>query len=250
MADDRYADAMRHAERVLENVATRAERKLKAMASRTPEAKAAAKRERQRRKREAARRFKRIIVALGAILAAFVAWSVIVGPMGAFGGGMLGLLMIAAIIILAKYPTARRGPQVVEQLSNAEVVHRLDALLVRERPALPPRALAQVDAISTQLPLLEKRLETLDGLDPLAQDARRLMGQHLPDLIERYERVPISVRQERDAEGYTVEDRLLRGLGAARQAIDDMGRKLSASDVSAFETQGRFIESRYKDGEL
>ena len=101
-----------------------------------------------------------------------------------------------------------------------------------------------------QLPLLEKRLETLDGLDPLAQDARRLMGQHLPDLIERYEKVPTNFRREQDAEGLTVEDRLLRGLGAAREAIDDMGKKLAASDVSAFETQGRFIESRYKDGEL
>ena len=27
-------------------------------------------------------------------------------------------------------------------------------------------------------------------LDPLAQDARRLLGKHLPDLLDRYERVP------------------------------------------------------------
>lgn len=247
--EDRYAKAMEQAERVLQNVAERSERALQTMASRTPEAKAAAKRERQRRAREAAKRAKRIFYAVLAIfLGAMVVG--IITPIGIMGGLAALMLALFATIMLAIYPKSRAKVTEVQALSNAEVVHRLDALLIRERPALPHRALPQVDAISTQLPLLEKRLETLDGLDPLAQDARRLMGQHLPDLIQRYERVPPTLRQERDAEGLSVEDRLLRGLGAARQAIDDMGKKLAESDISAFETQGRFLESRYKDGEV
>ena len=247
--DDRYAEAMGRADRVMRQVATRAEKAVRTMASRTPESKAAAKRERQRRKRELARRIKRILLAVGAIvIATIIAGSLTpIGIMGAFAAFMLALF---ATVFLAIYPKSRRQVSEVTALSNAEVVHRLDALLIRERPALPSRALPQVDAISAQLPLLEHRLETLNGLDPLAQDARRLMGQHLPELIQRYERVPASFRQERDAEGLSVEDRLLRGLGAARQAVDDMSKKLAESDVSAFETQGRFIESRYKDGDL
>ena len=86
-------------------------------------------------------------------------------------------------------------------------------------------------------------------LDPLAQDARRLMGRHLPELIERYERVPAQYRHERDAEGMTVDERLVSGLDAAREALDDLGRKLAHEDLTAFETQGRFIESRYKDSD-
>ena len=86
-------------------------------------------------------------------------------------------------------------------------------------------------------------------LDPLAQDARRLMGKHLPELIERYERVPAAYRAERDGEGLTVDERLVQGLDAAKTALDDLGRKLAHEDLDAFETQGRFIESRYKDGE-
>ena len=247
--DDRYAKAMEQAERVLQNAAVHAERRLRTMASKTPEARAAAKRERQRRSREAARRAKRIFWAVFAIfIAAFVTGIFV--PLGMMGALAALMLAVFATVFLSIYPKSRRQVTEVQALSNAEVVHRLDALLIRERPALPPKALTQVDAISAQLPLLEKRLETLDGLDPLAQDARRLMGQHLPDLIERYEKVPANFRREQDAEGLTVEDRLLRGLGAAREAIDDMGMKLAASDVSAFETQGRFIESRYKDGEL
>ena len=67
-------------------------------------------------------------------------------------------------------------------------------------------------------------------LDPLAQDARRLMGKHLPELIERYERVPAAYRRERDGEGLTVDERLVQGLDAAKTALDDLGRKLAHED--------------------
>ena len=33
------------------------------------------------------------------------------------------------------------------------------------------------------------------------------------------------------------------------QYLIDLGRKLAHEDLTAFESQGRFIESRYKDGE-
>jgi len=112
---------------------------------------------------------------------------------------------------------------------------------------LPAPAASRIDAISRQLPLLESRLAETATLDPLAQDARRLMGKHLPELIERYERVPADYRRERDAEGLTVDDRLVQGLDAANKALDDLGRKLAREDLDAFQTQGRFIESRYKE---
>lgn len=128
------------------------------------------------------------------------------------------------------------------------MVQQLDTMLSRRRTALPAPAARRVDAITQQLPMLESRLAEVDALDPLAQDARRLMGKHLPDLIDRYERVPAQYRSERDGEGLTVEERLVSGLDAAHQALDEIGAKLAREDLSAFETQGRFIESRYKDG--
>lgn len=227
----------------------RAERVLQNMATRTPEARAAAARTRQRRNRQVGKRAMRILAALVAIFIGAFAWG-LVTPIGTTGVMIAVALAVLATILLGLFPKSRQEVAAVDALSNAEVVHRLDSLLIRERPALPAPALSQIDAISAQLPLLEKRLETLDVLDPLAQDARRLMGQHLPDLIARYERVPTAYRQQRDGEGISVEERLLSGLGAARSAIDDIGAKLAQGDLSAFETQGRFIESRYKDGEL
>ena len=61
----------------------------------------------------------------------------------------------------------------------------------------------------------------------------------------------VAIVTERDADGLDVDQRLTQGLDAANSAIDELGRKLARDDVDAFQTQGRFIESRYKeDGPL
>jgi hypothetical protein len=166
------------------------------------------------------------------------------------GGFILSLAAMAAAALYFLVP--RREKPIVDykdDMPNQAVVQRLDNLLVRKRAALPAPAARRIDAISQQLPLLESRLGQTEMLDPLAQDARRLMGKHLPELIERYERVPAAYRGERDGEGLTVDERLVQGLDAAKTALDDLGRKLAHEDLAAFETQGRFIENRYKDGE-
>jgi hypothetical protein len=127
-------------------------------------------------------------------------------------------------------------------------VRQLENVLLRRRSALPAPAAQRADAIGAQLPLLESRLAEVDPLDPLAQDARRLMGKHLPELIERYERIPAGYRHQSDGEGLTADQRLVASLDAARQALDEIGDKLVQGDRQAFETHGRFIESRYKEG--
>jgi hypothetical protein len=196
-----------------------------------------------------AKRLATAAIAIALVMAATIVLGVIVDGIG-LGGFMLSLLAMAAAGLYFLLP--RRERPIVdyrEDMTNQAVVQRLDTLLGRKRAALPAPAAARIDAISRQLPLLESRLAETETLDPLAQDARRLMGKHLPELIERYERVPPAYRAERDAEGLTVDQRLVQGLDAAGQALDELGRKLAHEDLAAFETQGRFIESRYKDGE-
>ena len=75
------------------------------------------------------------------------------------------------------------------------------------------------------------------------------MGKHLPELIERYERVPAAYRPERDGEGLTVDERLVASLDAARRSARRSRPQARTEDLNAFETQGRFIESRYKEDE-
>ena len=110
---------------------------------------------------------------------------------------------------------------------------------------LPAAAQPQVDAIAATLPALRQTLDRVDTLDPCAQDARRLMSIHLPGLIERYANVPSAYRQQQDGEGKTVDERLVESLAAARTALSDVSERLARQDMAAFETQGRFIKSRY-----
>jgi hypothetical protein len=62
--------------------------------------------------------------------------------------------------------------------------------------------------------------------------------------------VPAQYRRERDGDGMSVDERLVSGLDAARSAIDDLGRQLSKQEVDEFQTQGRFVENRYRNDDL
>lgn len=214
---------------------------------RTPVSASAARRHYARDLRSLGRRLTNMGMALGALLVATVAFGLIVGPIGLTGLFLVAIAVLFIMVLFSVWPAEPKVTAYSEDLPNKAVVQRLDSYLVRRRRALPSPAARQVDAISSQLPLLESKLEQVNPLDPLAQDARRLMGKHLPELIERYERIPPAYRNERDGAGLTVEQRLVAGLDAAREALDDIGAKLARDDLTAFETQGRFIESRYKD---
>ena len=177
---------------------------------------------------------------------------IVLGGLGL--GGFFSILLATVVVIAAIAlwrPREKPVPAFTDTMSNSDVVRRLGDLLARKRHVLPPQAARRADAISAQLPMLETQLADLAVLDPLAQDARRLLGKHLPDLIDRYEHVPGEYRAEKDGDGLNVDQRLVQGLDAATSAIDDLGRKLARDDVDAFQTQGRFIEDRYKeDGPL
>jgi hypothetical protein len=213
----------------------------------TAEAAGARRRYYGRMAKSVGRRLGNIGIALVVLIAATVAFSQIVGPIGWTGLFVVSLLTLAVLAVFTVWPSEPKRVAYNEQLPTRTVISQLEGLLVRERSSLPAPATKRVDAISAQLPLLEARLAEVDALDPLAQDARRLMGKHLPELIERYERVPAEYRRVRDGEGMTVDERLTAGLDTAATALDDLARKLAREDLDAFETQGRFIESRYKD---
>ena len=195
-----------------------------------------------------ARRAATMGTAIAALIVATIFFGVIVKPIGITGLFFVALAVLAILLVGAFWrPSEPKRIAYSEALPTSAVVRQLETLLERRRPALPAPAAQRADAIGAQLPLLESRLAEIDALDPLAQDARRLMGKHLPELIDRYERIPAGYRQQPDGEGLTADQRLVASLDAARQALGDIGEKLVQGDRQAFETQGRFIESRYKD---
>jgi hypothetical protein len=208
----------------------------------------AARRERQRLNADLGRRVKRVGVAIGVVSILTILLG-LVTPIGMFGFLAAVGLAIGIAALLAFTPAERIAAAPSTDLPNGQMVQRFDSYLYRTRAALPAPAQAEIDAISATLPSLRQAIERVDTLDPSAQDARRLMSIHLPGLIDRYVRVPTAFRKELDGEGKTPDERLVEALAAGRSALHDISENLARADMAAFETQGRFIKSRYADDE-
>ena len=210
----------------------------------------AARRERQRLNAGLGRALMRAGIGVGLVSLATIAVGLII-PIGMFGFlAAVGLAIGVAALLLFSGTQEIAAPNVTPDLPNGQMVQRFDSYLFRARRALPPPGQAEIDRLSSQLPALRQTLDRLPDLDPNAQDARRLMSVHLPNLIDRYLHVPNNFRGQLDGDGVSVDDRLVEALAAGRAALGDIGERLARSDVAAFETQGRFIQSRYRDEEL
>ena len=230
----------------VERAVARFERVARHLDERNGPSREAARRERQRLNTGFVRTAGRLAMAIVFILVATITIGS-VKPIG-MAGFLAALLVtaIAAVLIIAR--SSRQvilAPPPTADLSNGLMVDRFDSYLFRSRKALPAPAQSELDSISRILPSLKQTLERIETLDPAAQDARRLMSIHLPGLIERYELVPPAFRKEEDGEGKTVDQRLVEGLAAGRTALAEISEQLARADMAAFETQGRFIQSRY-----
>lgn len=232
-------------------VIAHADRVMARLDSRSGIVREARNRELQRLNEGLVRTLVKIGVAVGVISIATIAIGLFM-PIGMFGFlAAVGLAIGIAAVIAFSGGREIAKPVVTPDLPNGEMVQRFDSYIYRTRAALPAPAQAEIDQLSAQLPGLRRTLDRLPTLDPNAQDARRLMSIHLPGLIDRYLHVPSAYRGQQDGEGITVDERLVEALGAGRVALSEISEKLAKADMMAFETQGRFIKSRYgADGEL
>ena len=210
----------------------------------------ARKRELQRLNEGLVRTLVRIGIAVGVISLATIGIGLFI-PIGMFGFlAAVGLAIGIAAIIAFSGGRDIATPAVTPDLPNGVMIERFDSFIYRTRAALPAPAQAEIDQLSAALPPLKKTLERLPAVDPNAQDARRLMSIHLPGLIDRYLHVPPAYRGQQDGEGITVDQRLVEALGASRMALTEIGERLAKADMMAFETQGRFIKSRYGEEKI
>jgi hypothetical protein len=226
---------------------SRADRVMRSLDERGGAAREAARRERQRLNAGLGRTLGRIGIAVLLISIATIAIGLI-KPIGMFGFlAAVGLAVGIGALLMLSGRREIAAPDVTPDLPNGQMVARFDSYLFRARRALPAPAQAELDLLSALLPALRESLERIPDLDPNAQDARRLMSVHLPNLIDRYVHVPAAYRGERDGEDVSVDQRLVEALAAGRQALTEVSEKLAKADLAAFETQGRFIQSRYSE---
>jgi hypothetical protein len=204
-------------------------------------------RRRQMAAENAGKRVKRAGIVGGGVVAVLLLYGLIIGPIGTTGLILAVLLGLAGMVMAGVWNQNVPQPQDLAEASPNAMPAATEAWLYRQR--LPAKASPQIDAIGALLATLETQLQRVPPTDPIAQDLARLLGKHLPDLVERYTRVPIDQRSRTiDSDGRTIETTLIDGLKIVEAELARASEALSAADRDAVLVQGKFLEKRYRDG--
>lgn len=193
-------------------------------------------------------KIKRIVLAVGAIVAAAMVAGLIVDGIGFAGIMITFLAIVVAVGVFAAFPRINVPRRAELNKGNArDLVERTELWLEHQRPALPPPAAKIVDDLGVQLDALGLQLETVDQEHPAVREVRQLVGEHLPEMIDSYRKVPAHLRGERRA-GATPDEQLAEGLGRISREIDSVTRQLADGALDDLAVRHRFLDYRYGDG--
>jgi hypothetical protein len=218
------------------------------LASRAEAMQMARQRRWQRRRANMGKRVTRGFLAFAAALLAFIIY-------GWQAGGMGIGLFLAALLLLPMagiagmlLPVAGSGAA-PDKAAPAELPAIAETLLERQRRQLPRLAAPQLDAISVQLAALETQLARVPPDHPVAQDIGRLLGSHLPELVDRYTRIPPLQRTGMvEHDGRTPEATVIDGLKTVEAELARASATLAEADRDGLRVQGKFLEARYGEG--
>jgi hypothetical protein len=230
----------------LERVLNETEDFLRRNVIRSRAAQEAKKRRARRKMEEAMRRVRRAGLILVGLLGALVLASILLGSFGI----LTWLVAIPTVLLFAlislSWPTRRRSEPVAADVpgaSLAEMARRAEEGLLDRSDQLPGRALGASDAIISRLNELQPHLDSLEPNSMLAGDARRLICQHLPRLVDTYLDLPASAR----APNSEPSRRFAESLGIVANEMDDLLEQCCRDRHLSFDTQHRFIETRYRE---
>lgn len=225
------------------DVLLKAEMLLERMRDR-PEVRAARARRRKRKLRLLYNRVLRILGGLLAVVFGSLLFSQLVMPLGFWGLLIVPLLMLIVTMVLIRYPRDRAVDEAgfTAAASLPALAPQVEDWLDSRRLALPAPARSEVDRILVELNMLEPQLSRVPAGAAEAADARRLMAEHLPRLMDSYEKVPPAVRR-RNPEA---DRQLVQGLKVVGEELGRLNRTLGQESLDALEVEGRFLESRYQ----
>ncbi len=207
----------------------------------------------KRRAERAGEKAMRMALTVIAVIVATVVFGLAVAPIGIGALLTIMLLTILACILLGIFPRdTAPEPVKLATAKPAVLPAQVDAWLDAKRRSLPLLAAPKVDAISAQLAALAPQLAGVAPGDPTALELNRLLGKHLPELVDRYEKVAPAQRKAATVNGGpTIERQLVDGLGLIEAELVRVNDRLGQDDRDAFAIQGKFLENRYgKDGTL
>ena len=200
---------------------------------------------------EAMRRVRRAGLIFVLLIFAMIVFSAAVSPLGWAWLLAVPATFIASLLSLM-WPTrgARAAPspaaaaEKVATMQLPELAGRCEQWLLDRTGELPRAALDSADTILARLNALRPAVAGLPEGAPVAGEIRRLVGGHLPRLVDSYIALP---PEERDPTSENSR-RVVESLGIVADELTRLCEDLDGCRNSQFETEHRFIESRYKDG--
>lgn len=190
----------------------------------------------------------RMAMAVSVVLVAAMAAGLVLDGIGITGVMVLALAIIGTLWFFATFPKLKVPD--LAALNSGDVrtmVGRTELWLEAQRPALPAPAVQLVDQIGVQLDGLGQQLEGIDAGEPAVGEVRRLVGEHLPGMVESWRKIPPHLRKE-ERGGRNADQQLSEGLGKISKEIDEITRQLAAGDLDALAVRGRYLDYRYGEG--
>ena len=188
-------------------------------------------------------------VAVGALLIGAGVVGAIVDGIGFWGVMITGILGAAAAYVFMRYPEMPMPTtETLRQTDLGTLAGKTEIWLEAQRPALPAPAVTLMQDIGLRLDQLAPQLQTLDENDPAAREVRKLVGEHLPELINGYKRIPDSLKHKEHA-GKTPSQHLVDGLKLIDREIETMTGQISRGELDKLAVRGRYLEMRYDNSE-
>jgi hypothetical protein len=200
------------------------------------------------RRRHLARKVARMAMAVSVVLLGAMVAGLVIGGIGFAGLVMTFFAVLGALWFFGTFPRLK-----VPDLSSLNsgdtrtMVARTELWLEAQRLSLPAPAVNLVDRIGVQLDGLGVQLEGLDPAEPAVAEVRRLVGEHLPGMVESYRRIPAHLRKEQRG-GRDADQQLADGLGKISQEIDEISRQMATGDLDALAVRGRYLDYKYGEG--
>ena len=203
-------------------------------------------RARQRRSAALMRKAKWAIWTVLAILITSAVAGFIV-PLGTTGVMIALGIMVAALLLIAVAPSEPRvRTQALASVPLPALPLQTEIWLDNQRKALPAPAVTLADSIGVKLETLAPQLERLTDQEPIAQDIRKLLSDHLPELVTGYESIPAALRRE-ERNGRVPEQQLVEGLGVIDSELARISENLASGDIDKLAVQNRFLELKYQE---
>jgi hypothetical protein len=194
------------------------------------------------------RKLIRTVMAIGAILFGAMVAGLIIDGIGWTGIIITLLTLVVATGVFTSFPRMKVPSRA--SLTGADVkslVGRTELWLENQRPALPAPAVQLVDHIGLQLDALGQQLDGLADNTPAALEVRKLVGDHLPELVSTYTSIPRHLRGEAQG-GASPDQRLTESLGKISTEIDSVTRQLASGAIDNLAIKTRYLDYKYGGG--